>query len=108
MTALVAVLSHQMGELKEAVATSLREIRTTLTEHGTDINQLKEFRIRAEEREHAEDRLRRALQEERRARDEEDNTRVTLSFARWQVWFAAILALGAIVGAVVGILQIAS
>ena len=108
MTSVVAVLAHQIGELKNAVDRSISELTIRVSKQGERIAGLEEYRIRAEEREKAEDRLRRALQEERRTRDEEDNTRVTLSFARWQVWFAAILALGAIVGAVVGILQIAS
>ena len=91
MSAVIAVLSHQMGELKEAVSTSLREIRSTLSEHGTEIGQLKEYRIRAEEREAGDDKLRAALQEDRTARDAESNNRITLSLARWQAWCAALL-----------------
>lgn len=105
MTSLVAVLSHQMGELKQAVESSLREIRDQLSAHAKDIGVLKEHQIRADERAAGEDRLRAALAEERERREQSDNTHVTFRLARWQAVCAALLVLIAVASATIAALS---
>lgn len=105
MTAVVAVLSHQIGELKQTLSAALNDIRSDLRSHGRRLDGLDEFRIRTEEREKAEDRIRRAIREERESEDSEASNRVTLSLARWQLMVALITGIAIVAGGIVAVVQ---
>jgi predicted Holliday junction resolvase-like endonuclease len=105
MTAVVAVLSHQIGELKQTVMTAINDINSQLRSHGKRIGTLEEQEIRREEREKAEDRLREVLKEERQEHEQATSNRITLSLARWQLVVAVLTGIAIVAAGVVAVLQ---
>ena len=103
--ATIAVLSHQMGEIKQTLSTAINDIRAELGNHRKRIGVLEEQEIRRQEREKAEDRLREVLKEERQEHAEASSTRVTLSLARWQLVVAILTGIAIIAGGVAGVMQ---
>lgn len=108
VTTVVAVLSSQMGELKHAVNGTLRD-------HGHRISALEEKEIRRQEREATEDRIRKALEDERqhekqdRQQEHEQHLgRRQLSISTVGLWVAVITALALIAGTVIAVVQAVS
>lgn len=104
ITASVAVMSHQIGEVKSAVERTHSEMTRQLDDHGKRIGALEEAGIRADEREQTEERLRRLLKEERVEVEQMDTARAGVNLARWQVWMAALAAVAAVAYVVVTLL----
>lgn len=98
--ATVAVMAHQIGEIKHAVDQSNREARDRLDDHGKRITALEEMQIRQDERGKTEDRLRSVLAERTHDDVQRSQNRVTVRLSRWQVWCALVVALASIASVV--------
>ena len=105
LTAVVAVLSSQMGALQHAVD-------GTLKDHGRRISVLEEKEIRREEREATEDKIRAAIKAERESEksvelSERDHRlgRMQLSVSKVGLLVALVTALALIAGTVLTIVH---
>lgn len=96
LTATVAVVSHQIGEVKTAIENLHRENTRRLDDHGQRIGALEEAQIRADEREQTEERLRAVLKEERGDAARERHDEAALSLNRWQLILALLTLIGPI------------
>ena len=105
ITAVVAVLSHQMGEIKQTLMTAVNDIKAELGSQRKRIGALEEQEIRRQERDKAEDRLREVLKEERQEHAESARDKITIRLTRVQVWIAVITGLAIVAGGVVAVLQ---
>lgn len=85
-----AVISHQIGEIKHALEAQNTELNRRLDDHSHRIGALEEHKIRLDEREKTEDRLRKLLAEERVEQAHQASTRATFKFSRAQIWIALI------------------
>jgi hypothetical protein len=108
LTAVVAVLSSQMGSLQHAVD-------GTLKDHGRRLTVLEEKEIRRQEREATEDRIREAIQGERQrekndeqAEHDERVGRKQLSISTAGLWVTIVTALALIAGTAIAIFQAVS
>lgn len=98
VTAAVAVLASQMGELKHALDSSLRQVHEELAAHGQRISDLEEQHIRADERE----RTRAELTAEHATEAREG---VSVSLTRRQMLLSVLMLLVMFAGVVVAAVE---
>jgi cell division protein FtsX len=101
LTAVVAVLSSQMGSLQHAVD-------GTLKDHGRRLTVLEEKEIRRQEREATEDRIRDAIQSERVQEQTDTQAKRSFSISKVGLWVAILTAAVLAVGTALAIAQFAS
>jgi hypothetical protein len=94
-----------MGELKATIDRSFTAVHADLRDHGQRITRLEEYKIRAEERQLAGDRIQKQFDHERVEREThyaQENqihtNRESLGLYRWQLWVAFLGILVAVGG----------